>query len=113
MCCNRTDQLSHLLGLSEKKSEPYDHVLVLQSGYALLIDTVKEILRGREVEPMAIPSELSFNDCVESCFRWRGETVCVLSEQKLLLVEERRRMEEFKKQHDLRLSELEAETCES
>jgi len=96
--------LARLFQLSEKELEPYDHVLLLKKGYGLLVKRVEKVLHRSQTEALSVPPSLSFNDCVIECLRVDEHVVIHLSEEKLLLLQERKRMEEFKRLEQARLA---------
>ena len=97
-------RLARLLDLSERELEPYDHVLLLKRGYGLLVERVEGMVPRERSEVVSIPPSLSFNDCVVECLRLDEDVVIHLSEEKLLLLRERRRMEEFERLEQARLA---------
>lgn len=96
-------RLAGLLQLSQKELDPYDHVLLLNRGYGLLVERVERVLSREQCESVSVPPSLSFNECVVECLRVDENVVIQLSEEKLLLLGERRRMEEFERLEQARL----------
>ncbi|MFA5505946.1 MAG: chemotaxis protein CheW [Vulcanimicrobiota bacterium] len=102
-------RLSRLLQLPDKELEPYDHILLLHRGYGLLVDSVQKMQPREEGTAIPLPPSLSFNQCLAECLQVGDSTLAVLSEEKLLLWEERQRLEEFGKLEQERLAAVKPE----
>lgn len=89
---------------------PYSHLVVLEKAGAPLAILVNHAAGATEVPKesvMPVGQSFSFNDCLEGDARIGGRTVHILSVEKLLLEEERRRIAELQAMEQERLRELE------
>ncbi len=102
-------RLRRLFGLPEASPGLYTPVVILKEGpLALLVDEVSGILSAPEEARLPVQEGHAFNDCVEAEVVLDGRTVHLLSKDRLLLEQERRRIAELQVTAQRRLSELEA-----
>ena len=101
---------ARLFRLQGPASGPYSHLIVLEktgTPLALLADRAAGATEVPKESVMPVGQSFSFNDCLEGDTRIGGRTVHMLSVEKLLLEEERRRIAELQAMEQERLRELE------
>jgi purine-binding chemotaxis protein CheW len=101
---------TRLFRLQGPAPSPYAHLVVLETRgmpLAVLADRAAETTEVPKESVMPVGQSLSFNDCLEGDARIGGRTVHMLSVEKLLLEEERRRIAELRAMEQERLRELE------
>lgn len=102
-------RLRRLFGLPEGALGLYTPVVILKEGpLALLVDEVSGVLSASEEAGLPVQEGNTFNDCVEAEVVLNGRTVHLLSTDRLLLEQERRRIAELQVEAQRRLRELEA-----
>ena len=86
----------------------YSIVIVLKGGrVALLVDRVSEVLPVDESALLPVGSEDSFNGCSEAVLSVGGQTIHLLSPEKILLEKERASISEFQAMEQQRLQDWE------
>lgn len=103
-------RLGRLFGLPEAAPGLYAPIVVLRHAtLALLVDTVDSIVRVPPKALLPVVDASVFNGCVGAAVRLGAEAVHVLDADRLLLEQERRRIEELAAMVDTRLARLEGE----
>ena len=92
-------RLDRLLGLAVHEPGLYSMLIVLKGladgGLALLVERASEVRSVSFGELLPVDGKDSFNACAEASFLLRGETVSLLSPQRILLEKERQALSEF------------------
>jgi purine-binding chemotaxis protein CheW len=104
----RTDRL---LNLGKRAPGLYTPLVVLRASdglIALLVDDVSEIVTDSPGTRLPVHEGESFNGCAEAEVALNGRTIHVLSPERILLEQERRRVAEFQTLEQQRLHNLEA-----
>lgn len=102
-------RLDHLLRLPVLAAGLYSMLIVLKNSagtrFALLVERTSEALSVLRSELVPIDRQDSFNACAESSFVLRGETVPLLSAQRILLEKETQALAEFQALAQRRIAE--------
>lgn len=102
-------RLHHLLRRPEPTVGLYSMLIVLKSltgvRLALLVERTSEALSVSRSELVPVDQKDSFNACAESSFVLRGETVPLLSAQRILLEKEKLALAEFQALAQRRIEE--------
>ncbi len=104
--------LELLFGLSISPERVHSHFLVVRNNgtrLALKTNYVSNIVEAPEKERAPVTSQHSFNDCVESEVRNGNSPVFLLNLSRLLLIEERTRIEHLQGVEEKRIHDLEKE----
>ncbi len=88
-------RLDRLLGLPVHEPGLYSMLIVLKGLVALLVERASEVRSVSSGELLPVDAKDSFNACAEASFLLRGETVSLLSAQRILLEKERQALSEF------------------
>ncbi|OGG54320.1 MAG: hypothetical protein A3F84_14840 [Candidatus Handelsmanbacteria bacterium RIFCSPLOWO2_12_FULL_64_10] len=102
-------RLRRLFGLPEASPGLYTPMVVLkgrEGPLALLVDEVSGVLSASEEAGLPVQEGHAFNDCVEAEVVLDGRAVHLLSTDRLLLEQERRRIAELQVVAQRRLSDL-------
>jgi purine-binding chemotaxis protein CheW len=106
-------RLDKLLDLEPHDPGLYSALIVLKGNadgpLAVLVDRVLEILSVPESDLVPVAANDSFNACVGATARLRGESIHLLSPERILLRKERQRLSEFKAAVEWRLEQWEPE----
>ncbi len=105
-------RLDRLFGLEEKKSGLYTPLLVLSGGetqLALLVDRVWEVKSVAAHEVMSLDGHDALNGCIEAELNIEGETVHLLSVDRIMLECGQKNITEFLAVEQERLNGMEAE----
>ncbi len=90
-------RVARLLGLPASASGIYTPVMILKKAKAALaVESMDDIYRLSAKDIVKAKPGLAFNDCLMGEVRLKDRVVHVLSVDRLLLTEEKRRVEEFK-----------------
>lgn len=101
-------RLGRLLQMPALEPGLYSIVIVLKGGrVALLVDRVSEVLPVDESALLPVGSEDSFNGCSEAVLSVGGQTIHLLSPEKILLEKERASISEFQAMEQQRLQDWE------
>lgn len=103
-------RLDRLFGLAESKPELYTPLIVLretETPVAFLVDKILEVKSIAIGDIMPFKGEDAFNGCIESELTIEGETIHLLSVDKVLLEREKRCIAEFSALEQERLGGLE------
>lgn len=102
-------RLDRLFDLGGKAPGLYSPMLVLRAPYgplALLVDSVRAVTAVARDALLPAEGSAAFNGCLEAELTLRDETVHVLAPERILLEQERRRMDELRGMVERRLAEL-------
>jgi purine-binding chemotaxis protein CheW len=102
--------LDRLFALRETPRGLYTPLLLLDSRagpLALLVDRVTELAQVPAESLAPVGSGAALNDCAAAEVRWKGVVGHLLSLERLLLVQEQRRLDELRLQEQNRLAVLE------
>jgi purine-binding chemotaxis protein CheW len=90
-------RLDRLLQLPILDAGLYSMLIVLKGpgGFALLVERTSEVISISSGELLKVDAEDSFNACAEASFSLRGQTVPLLSPQRILLEKETQALSEF------------------
>ena len=98
-----------LLGLSAAPDGVYTPAMILKDARAALtVERMVDIFRPNPAEIVPAQENHSFNGCLAGVARMKDQEVHILSVEKLLLQEERRRIDEFQALVQKRLNEKDA-----
>jgi purine-binding chemotaxis protein CheW len=103
-------RLDRLFNLGETGPSLYTPLLILRTPdrpIALLVDDVSEIIIDSPEARLPVLAEQSFNGCVEAEVLANQRTIHLLSPDRILLEQERRRVAEFQALEQRRLDDLE------
>ncbi len=103
-----------LFALAAKTPGLYTPLVLLKNGgfpLALLVDTLLQVAAIPGDAFLPVRDKSCFNDCAEAEVAQEAQRVHVLSPERLLLEEERRRLAELQAMEQRRLEELEAPSC--
>ncbi|CAA6606445.1 CheW protein (modular protein) [Rhodospirillaceae bacterium LM-1] len=90
-------RVARLLGLPASPTGIYTPVMILKNAKAALaVESMDDIYRLSAKDMVKAKPGLAFNDCLMGEVRLKERVVHVLSVDRLLLTEEKRRVEEFK-----------------
>ena len=106
--------LRRLLGMPDRERELYTPLVILKASLqqiALEIDGVSQIVDICDDELVSVNEGCSLNDCASAVARLDGQSVVLLSPERLLLEQERRRVAELAELARQRLAEVEAATA--
>lgn len=107
-------RLDRLLNLGDRKPGLYSKLLIFQSSacpIAWLLDDISEIIVDAPEARMPVSSAQSFNGCAEAEVAVHGQTIHLLSPERILLEQERQTVAQFHALEQQRLSDLEAATA--
>lgn len=101
-------RLDRLFGYPAREPGLYTPLVLLggRAPLALLVDGVLAMEAVASESIMPVPANGSFNNCLEAEFVLDGRTVHVLSPERILLEQERRRIAEFQAAAERRLQQL-------
>ncbi len=108
-------RLDRLLGLDDGRYGLDASILIMRDdaagrGLGLLVEHVDGVRAVELFSPMGAAGQESFNGCVSEHLDLQGQAVRLLSWDRLLLVEERRRLDEFRARAQDRLARLDEAT---
>ncbi len=106
--------LRRLLGMPDRARELYSPLLILKASpqqIALEVDGVSRIVDVGDDELIFVAEGCSLNDCTSAVARLDGQAVVLLSPERLLLEQERRRVAELAELVRQRLAVVEAVTA--
>ena len=102
-------RLDRLLGLPVQDAGLYSMLIILKGSigvrFALLVERISEVLSLCCGDFLPLDREDSFNACAEASFPLRGETVPLLSPQRILMEKETRALSELQAVAQHRLEE--------
>jgi purine-binding chemotaxis protein CheW len=102
-------RLDRLLGLPIHEAGLYSMLIILKGlahgGVALLVERTSEIRSVSFGDVLPLDQEDSFNECAEASFIWRGQSVPILSPQRILLERETQVLSEFQRIAQQRIKE--------
>jgi chemotaxis signal transduction protein len=102
-------RVTRLFQLPDQPLDRFTPLIVLKSeadrAVALLVDRTRMVASIERDELQRPPADHSLGGCVKAYFRWKAESVFLLSPQKLFLEEERRRLDHFRAAEALRLQQ--------
>jgi purine-binding chemotaxis protein CheW len=105
-------RLDRLLRRPAQEVGLYSMLIILKdssgAGFALLVERTSEVISVTCDELLKLDQEDSFNACAEASFLLRGETVPLLSPQRILLEKEKLALSEFQILAQQRVSEWRA-----
>jgi purine-binding chemotaxis protein CheW len=104
-------RLDRLFNLGEVVPGLYTPLAILRTSdgpIALLVDDVSEIVTDSPETRLPIHEKQSFNGCAEAEVTVNGRTIHLLSPERILLEQERRKVTEFQALEQQRLNDLEA-----
>lgn len=102
-------KLARLLELDEQAPGLYSPLLIVRSAglpLALLVDSVDGIASIDELAIVSLGGNLCFNDCADGLVTIAGTNVVLLSEERLLREQEKRRFSELAEIEQARLANL-------
>lgn len=98
---------ARLMGLEPADDDIYTPAMILKDvGAAISAQRLLGILRPTAADLVAADTGRSFNGCVSGMTHMKGHEVHILSAQRLLLEEEKRRLKEFGEIAERRLAEM-------
>lgn len=103
--------LRRLLGMVDREPQLYTPLVILKStsqSIALIIDSVTRIVAIDDEDLISLSEGCSLNDCATAVARLDGVPIVVLSPERILLNEERRRMADLADLARQRLASSEA-----
>jgi len=106
--------LRRLLGMPDRERELYTPLVILKASpeqIALEIDGVSRIVDVGGDDLIPVTEGCSLNNCASAVVRLDGQVVVLLSPERLLLEQERRRVAELAELARQRLAEVEAVTA--
>jgi purine-binding chemotaxis protein CheW len=103
--------LRHLFGLSAAPLEMYTPVIIVDvqnHAMGLCVDRVIAVEKVEQSQWQAVPADHSLNDCAEAELDADDQRCVLLNLNRVLLAEERARLEELASEGRRRLAEIEA-----
>jgi len=102
-------KLARLFGLDESQPGLYTPLLLMNWGdqpVAILVEDIHGIVSVDELSIVPLPEHLCFNNCAEGLAFVDGTNVVLLSDQRLLHAQERRRIDELTAIEQTRIADV-------
>jgi len=103
-------RLARLFGVGGRDVDLYTPILVIRCAdrqIGLIVDTVHNLVPFEGESPTPLTEGVSYNECAIGAVRWKEEWTPVLDAARILTMEEQQRVEDFRRQEERRLLELE------